>query len=548
MTGKILRISYLVAISALLASALLFFGVMYRDYEDGAFARLRAEAAAIAQGLGAAGSDYFDSFAPDDRVTWIAANGTVLYDSAAPAQLLESHAGREEIDQALQTGEAQTSRYSKTLLQRTFYYAKLLEGGTVLRVSCTQNSLPAMILMLLTPFLWVATLVLILCGVLSYRLARQITKPLNAINPDNPAPLPSYPELTPLFDKLREQNRTIGKQMNELQLRQREFTAITENMREGFLLVDCKMHVLSSNHSALEVLGRRELKPGCLLYDAECRQEIFDAVDTALSGSHAELLLTIDETSWQVLANPVVASGQVAGAVILFMDVTEREQRDRLRREFSANVSHELKTPLTSISGFAELMKEGLVPPEKIPEFSGDIYKESLRLIGLVNDIIQLSRLDENSTQFQRAPVDLYDLCAQSIERLSTVAARQSVTLELTGEHAEIMGVEQLLKEMIYNLLDNAIKYTGPGGSVTASVRKSAGRTILSVADTGIGIPYAHQPRVFERFYRVDKSHSKEVGGTGLGLSIVRHAAQYHGARLELKSQPGKGTTITVTF
>ncbi len=548
MTGKILRISYLVAISALLASALLFFGVMYRDYEDGAFARLRAEAAAIAQGLGAVGSDYFDSFAPDDRVTWIAANGTVLYDSAAPAQLLESHAGREEIDQALQTGEAQTSRYSKTLLQRTFYYAKLLEGGTVLRVSCTQNSLPAMILMLLTPFLWVATLVLILCGVLSYRLARQITKPLNAINPDNPAPLPSYPELTPLFDKLREQNRTIGKQMNELQLRQREFTAITENMREGFLLVDCKMHVLSSNHSALEVLGRRELKPGCLLYDAECSQEIFDAVDTALSGSHAELLLTIDETSWQVLANPVVASGQVAGAVVLFMDVTEREQRERLRREFSANVSHELKTPLTSISGFAELMKEGLVPPEKIPEFSGDIYKESLRLIGLVNDIIQLSRLDENSTQFQRAPVDLYDLCAQSLERLSTVAARQSVTLALTGEHAEIIGVEQLLKEMIYNLLDNAIKYNVPGGSVTASVRKSAGRTILSVADTGIGIPYAHQPRVFERFYRVDKSHSKEVGGTGLGLSIVRHAAQYHGARLELKSQPGKGTTITVTF
>ena len=548
MTGKILRISYLVAISALLASALLFFGVMYRDYEDGAFARLRAEAAAISQGLDAVGSDYFDSFAPDDRVTWIAANGTVLYDSAAPAQLLESHAGREEIDQALQTGEAQTSRYSKTLLQRTFYYAKLLEDGTVLRVSCTQNSLPAMILMLLTPYLWVATLVLILCGVLSYRLARQITKPLNAINPDNPAPLPSYPELTPLFDKLREQNRTIGKQMNELQLRQREFTAITENMREGFLLVDCKMHVLSSNHSALEVLGGRELKPGCLLYDAECSQEIFDAVDTALSGSHAELLLTIDETSWQVLANPVVASGQVAGAVVLFMDVTEREQRERLRREFSANVSHELKTPLTSISGFAELMKEGLVPPEKIPEFSGDIYKESLRLIGLVNDIIQLSRLDENSTQFQRAPVDLYDLCAQSIERLSTVAARQSVTLALTGEHAEIMGVEQLLKEMIYNLLDNAIKYNVPGGSVTASVRKSAGRTILSVADTGIGIPYAHQPRVFERFYRVDKSHSKEVGGTGLGLSIVRHAAQYHGARLELKSQPGKGTTITVTF
>ena len=548
MTGKILRISYLVAISALLASVLLFFGVMYRDYEDGAFARLRAEAAAIAQGLGAVGSDYFDSFAPDDRVTWIAANGTVLYDSAAPAQLLESHADREEIDQALQTGEAQTSRYSQTLLQRTFYYAKLLEGGTVLRVSCTQNSLPAMILMLLTPFLWVATLVLILCGVLSYRLARQITKPLNAINPDNPAPLPSYPELTPLFDKLREQNRTIGKQMNELQLRQREFTAITENMREGFLLVDCKMHVLSSNHSALEVLGRRELKPGCLLYDAECSQEIFDAVDTALSGSHAELLLTIDETSWQVLANPVVASGQVAGAVVLFMDVTEREQRERLRREFSANVSHELKTPLTSISGFAELMKEGLVPPEKIPEFSGDIYKESLRLIGLVNDIIQLSRLDENSTQFQRAPVDLYDLCAQSIEQLSPVAARQSVTLELTGEHAEIMGVEQLLKEMIYNLLDNAIKYNVEGGSVRVETVCAPETVQLTVSDTGIGIAPDQQERVFERFYRVDKSHSKASGGTGLGLSIVKHAVQLHRGTIALQSEPGKGTCIRVCF
>ena len=503
---------------------------------------------AIAQGLGAQGASYFDGFEPDDRVTWVDASGSVLYDSAAPAEQLSNHTGREEIDRALADGEAQSSRYSQTLLQRTFYYARRMADGTVLRVSCTQNSLPAMVLMLLTPFLWVATVVLILCGVLSYRLAQSITKPINAIHLDHPTPLPGYPELTPLFDKLREQNRTIGKQMNELQLRQREFTAITENMREGFLLVDCKMHVLSSNHSALEVLGGHELKPGCLLYDAGCKQEIFDAVDTALSGSHAELLLTIDETSWQVLANPVVASGQVAGAVILFMDVTEREQRDRLRREFSANVSHELKTPLTSISGFAELMKEGLVPPEKIPEFSGDIYKESLRLIGLVNDIIQLSRLDENSTQFQRAPVDLYDLGEAVIERLEPVAARQSVALHLTGEHAEILGVEQLLKEMIYNLLDNAIKYNVPNGSATLSIHESGEHVILTVSDTGIGIPYAHQPRVFERFYRVDKSHSKEVGGTGLGLSIVRHAAQYHGARLELKSQPGKGTTITVTF
>ena len=548
MTGKILRNSVLVAVSALLSCALLFFGVMYRNYEDQAFSRLRAEAAAVAQGLSTQGERYLDDFEPADRVTWVSPDGTVLYDSAAPAQELPSHTGREEIEQALETGEAEASRYSQTLLQRTYYYARRMTDSTVLRVSCPQSLLPAMLLMLLTPFLWVAAVVLIVCGIFSYRLARQITKPINAIDLDNPARLPDYPELTPLFDRLRDQSRTIGRQMDELQLRQREFTAITENMREGFLLVDGKLHILSGNHSAFELLGRQEVKPGELLYDADCRPEILDAVETALSGSHAELLLSIDDVSWQVLANPVVASGQVAGAVILCMDVTEREQRERLRREFSANVSHELKTPLTSISGFAELMKEGLVPPEKIPEFSGDIYKESRRLIGLVDDIIQLSRLDENSTQFERAPVDLFGLSEQAMASLRPVADRQSVSLSLQGEHAEIDGVEQLLKEMIYNLLDNAVKYNVPGGSVTLRVNKVGPRTVLSVSDTGIGIPYADQPRVFERFYRVDKSHSKEVGGTGLGLSIVRHAAQYHNARLDLKSQPGKGTTITVTF
>ena len=548
MTGKILRNSFLVAILVLLACALLFFGIMYRNYEDQAFARLRAEATSVCRGLTLCGMDYLESFTPSDRLTWVDGSGGVLYDSAAAPETLPSHAGREEIDQALETGEGQSSRYSQTLLQRTYYYARRLPDGTVLRVSCTQNSLPAMIIMLLTPFLWITVVVLILCGFLSYRLAQQITKPINAIDPDNPGPLSVYPELTPLIDKLREQNRTIGKQMNELQLRQREFTAITENMREGFLLVDCKMHILSSNHSALQLLGRSDLDSGCTLYQADCRPEVLSAVDTALSGSHAELLISIDETSWQVLVNPVVASGQVAGAVILFMDVTEREQREQLRREFSANVSHELKTPLTSISGFAELMKEGMVPPEKIPEFSGDIYKESRRLIGLVDDIIQLSRLDENTAQFQRAPVDLYDLSGAVIDTLRPVAAKQRVSLSLGGQHAVIDGVEQLLKEMIYNLLDNAIKYNVPDGSVTISVTQSGGHTVLSVSDTGIGIPYAHQPRVVERFYRVDKSHSKEVGGTGLGLSIVKHAAQYHGARLDLKSQPGKGTTITVTF
>ena len=396
--------------------------------------------------------------------------------------------------------------------------------------------------------LWLLPIALCLAAAGGWAVARGIVDPIRKIDPETPGTEAPYEELVPLLARIRAQNRLIRQQEETLGQTRRDFAAITENMGESFLLLDKRLNVLSRNVSASYLLPAPPDGEADNLNRGGCPEEIVRAAERALAGRRTELTLEMHERYYYVIATPVFSENQITGSVVIALDTTEREQREALRREFSANVSHELKTPLTSISGFAELMKEGLVPPEKIPEFSGDIYKESLRLIGLVNDIIQLSRLDENSTQFQRAPVNLYDLCAQSIERLSTVAARQSVTLALTGEHAEIEGVEQLLKEMIYNLLDNAIKYNVPGGSVTASVRKSAGRTILSVADTGIGIPYAHQPRVFERFYRVDKSHSKEVGGTGLGLSIVRHAAQYHGARLELKSQPGKGTTITVTF
>ena len=391
-------------------------------------------------------------------------------------------------------------------------------------------------------------LILVLCGVIAFRLAKQITKPINAIDLDHPEIDGAYSELQPLVDRLRQQNRTIHEQMGELRLRQQEFSAITENMREGFLLVDGKTSILSSNHSAMQLLQLDGGDAGANLYQSCCRDEVLRVVDTALSGNHDELLLCLDESTWQVVANPVISSGQVVGAVIIFIDVTEREQREALRREFSANVSHELKTPLTSISGFAELMKEGLVPVEKMREFSGDIYRESRRLIDLIDDIIKLSRLDEDSSLFTREMVDLYPLAGQVLEQLRAAASRQNVTLSLTGRHAEIEGVPHLLSEMIYNLCDNAIKYNVPGGKVTVSIEKTGAQTVLRVSDTGIGIPYAHQNRVFERFYRVDKSHSKDVGGTGLGLSIVKHAAQYHGARVELKSEPGKGSTFSVIF
>jgi two-component system phosphate regulon sensor histidine kinase PhoR len=548
MTRKIFRNSFLVGISVLLMCSVLFFGVMYSNYENQAFDRLAAEADDVSHALELMGEPFLDTLKTADRITWVAHDGTVLFDSAADPKTMGNHLQREEIREALKTGVGESSRYSSTLLERNHYYALLLKDGTVLRVACTQSSVQAVMLMLLTPFLWVMVLVLVLCGVLAFRLAKQITKPINAISLDDPVSDKNYKELAPFLNRIQEQNRTIRKQMDELGLRQREFTAITENMREGFLLVDGKMNILSSNHSAMQLLTSDPEGELTALRQPDCRPEILSAVDTALTGSHAELFMNAEEGVWQLVANPVVANGQVAGAVVIFMDVTEREQREALRREFSANVSHELKTPLTSISGFAELMQAGIVPQDKMLEFSSDIYRESQRLIALVDDIIKLSRLDENVQSFEKEPVDLYDLCQDTLTSLRPVADKRGIRLNLTGERIVMTGVRQLLSEMVYNLCDNAVKYNVENGSVTVTLSKGSAGTILSVADTGIGIPYAHQSRVFERFYRVDKSHSKEVGGTGLGLSIVKHAAQYHGARLELASETGKGTTIRVIF
>ena len=549
MTAKIFRNAFLIGFTVLLACILLFFFIMYSNYQAQAFDNLAIEAEHISEGMQICGGEsYLSAVQSGERITWIAADGSVLYDNMADSSTMENHLQRPEVAEAFETGSGRSDRYSSTILEKNNYYALLLKDGTVLRVAGKQTSLAAMALMLVQPSLWIVVLVLVLCGLLAMRLARQIVRPINAINPDNPNATPTYPELQPLITRLQEQNRTIRTQLSELSTRQREFDAITENMREGFLIVDNKCSILSSNRSALRLLGIDDAQKPENLHQAVCSGKLLDLVDNALAGTRGDEEITVGGGTWQLFANPVITAGHVTGAIIIFMDVTEREQREALRREFSANVSHELKTPLTSITGFAELMKEGMVPKEKMQEFSGDIYRESRRLIDLVDDIIQLSRLDEGTANFSKSPVDLYTLSGQVIESLRPVAQKQDITLTLSGQHAVIEGVEQLLQEMIYNLCDNAIKYNISGGSVTVSVWQNGQTVTLSVVDTGIGIPYADQSRVFERFYRVDKSHSKEVGGTGLGLAIVRHAAQYHGARLELKSQPGKGTTITVTF
>lgn len=538
MTGKIIRSLFSLAMLVLVIGAALFSGILYGYYEKQSFASLAQEAEQLQQTMEYVSPEQMRS---TDRITLISPDGTVLYDSVARADAMENHLSREEVAQALREGTGKSSHYSSTVLKKNLYYALRLEDGNILRLSREQSSLGAMLLNMAWPIAATVAGLLLLAAGLSVRLARQITQPINAISPDDPQDV--YPELQPLTQRLRQQRETIRNQMDELSRRMREFSAMTENMSEGFLLIDLRGHVLTENHSASMLL------PTDADNIAKCSQrELCQAAQQALTGQRCERLLQQGERTLSVIASPVLESGQVTGAVVLTLDVTEREQREKLRREFSANVSHELKTPLTSISGFAELMSQGLVPPDKVREFSLDIQKECTRLTNLVEDIIDLSRLEEGGGDMTWEDIDLYTLCDDVLQSLEPVAKRQAVTLRLAGESLQVRGVYQVLREMIYNLCDNAIKYNRSGGSVTVTVARSAGRASVAVADTGIGIPYEDQSRVFERFYRVDKSHSRAIGGTGLGLSIVKHAAALHGAEIKLQSQTEDGTVITVLF
>lgn len=538
MTGKIIRSLFSLAMLVLVIGAALFSGILYGYYEKQSFASLAQEAEQLQQTMEYVSPEQMRSA---DRITLISPDGTVLYDSVARADAMENHLSREEVAQALREGTGKSSHYSSTVLKKNLYYALRLDDGNILRLSREQSSLGAMLLNMAWPIAATVAGLLLLAAGLSVRLARQITQPINAISPDDPQNV--YPELQPLTQRLRQQRETIRNQMDELSRRMREFSAMTENMSEGFLLIDLRGRVLTENHSASMLL------PTDADNIAKCSQrELCQAAQQALTGQRCERLLQQGERTLSVIASPVLESGQVTGAVVLTLDVTEREQREKLRREFSANVSHELKTPLTSISGFAELMSQGLVPPDKVREFSLDIQKECTRLTNLVEDIIDLSRLEEGGGDMTWEDTDLYTLCDDVLQNLEPVAKRQTVTLRLAGESLQVRGVYQVLREMIYNLCDNAIKYNRSGGSVTVTVARRAGRASVAVADTGIGIPYEDQSRVFERFYRVDKSHSRAIGGTGLGLSIVKHAAALHGAEIKLQSQPEDGTVITVLF
>ena len=549
MTKRIFRSIFLVALVVLLLSVALLSVVFYNDYAVQYRSELKSEALSMAHAInGGLAEDYLRSLEQDKispiRITWIGADGTVRYDNeAAPAQM-ENHAARTEVADALRYGAGESERYSATLSQKTFYYACRLQDGTVLRLAGTRDSVLGILLRMLRPAVAAVLVAIALAWLLSYRLSKRIVRPLNALDLEHPEQAEAYDELSPLLEKISAQNRQIAAQMDELRRRQTEFTAITEHMNEGLLIVDARTNLLFCNPSARRLLQIENVEKQSVL--AVNRSEDFrEAVQRALSGEHDLRTLTLDGRIYQLMANPAMEDGRLAGAVLVLLDVTEREDREQLRREFTANVSHELRTPLTSISGFAELIRDGIAKPQDVQHFAGNIYTEAQRLIALVGDIIRLSQLDEGD-EMPRETVDLLTLSQEAADDLKTAAAEKHIAIAVEGVSETIGGVRRLLYEVIYNLCDNAIKYNVEGGSVTMSVGERDGKAFVSVADTGIGIAPEHQSRIFERFYRVDKSHSKASGGTGLGLSIVKHAVQYHHGTVELHSEEGKGTTICI--
>ena len=547
MKRHIFRAILAVALAVLLTSLVLIMGVLYGYFQDRITAELARSTAYIARGLETQGMDYLTGRLPgDSRVTWVAADGTVLFDNREDPAGMENHAEREEIRDALLLGHGTAARYSDTLSQKTVYYALRLADGSVLRLADTQYSVWALVLQAMQPVALVTLLAVCLALWLAGRVSRRLVEPINAIDPDAPGET-AYEELAPLVGKLRSQNRRIQRQVEDLRRQREEFSAITENMSEGLLVIDRETRVLSYNTAALRLLGAEgPVKEAESVLALDREAGFRRCVEEALAGRRWEELLEREETCRRVLASPVEQDGDLTGAVLLVLDVTEKEQREALRREFTANVSHELKTPLTAILGTAEILENGMVRPEDIQHFAGNIHREAQRLIGLVNDIIKLSRLDEGGYAAQWETVDLYQQAGDALDQLAPAAEKKQVSMTLEGDCALVRGVPQIIEEIVYNLCDNAVAYNRQGGSVTVTVSAAAEGARIAVRDTGAGIPKEAQDRVFERFYRVDKSHSG--GGTGLGLSIVKHGAAYLGARVELDSEPGRGSTFTVTF
>lgn len=548
MTKKIFQSILLVAGCVLLASLLIIMGFLY-DYFGGVEEnQLRDELSLAAAAVEDGGTDYLSQLTADRyRLTWIAADGSVLYDTKTDAESLENHASRAEVSQALATGTGESTRYSSTLMEKTMYYAQRLDDGTVLRISISRATVGMIAVGMIQPLLIVLIVALILSGLLARRLSRRIVDPLNSLDLEHPLDNDAYEELSPLLKRIHRQHVEIQTQLRELREKTDEFTQITGSMREGLVLLDEHGSILSINAAAQALFGTDAQCVGRDFLTIERSHEISAAIQAAAADGHSEVRAERAGRVYQFDISRITSDGKFLGTVILAFDITEQEFAERNRREFTANVSHELKTPLQGIIGSAELIENGMVKPEDLPRFVGHIHAEAARLVTLIDDIIRLSQLDEGDAM-PTEPVDLLAVSQEAAENLHDAAAARNVTVSVTGQPAVLPGVRRLIYEIVYNLCDNAIKYNRDGGRVDVTVAADAGGSSITVADTGIGIAPEHQGRVFERFYRVDKSHSKASGGTGLGLSIVKHAVQYHHGRIELESTPGTGTTIRAIF
>ena len=544
MTSKIFRSTVFVAAVVLLCSLSVILGVLYNHFTDVQIRQLKDELSLAVTGTEQYGNAFLENVEADRfRVTWIDKDGTVLFDTQADQTAMENHADREEIREAMETGSGSAVRNSSTMTEQTYYEARRLYDGTVLRISANQASAWALMIDLLWPILLIAVLAIGLSALLARRMAKIIVGPLNKLDLEKPLSNDTYEELLPLLRRINRQHLQIDAQMRKLRRKTDEFIQITLHMQEGLVVLDRETNIRSINSAALRIFRAEESCVGSGFFQINRSNDLRQALNDALDHGHGSLIREFDGRIYRFDMSRIRSDGRLLGAVILAVDVTEAQNAEKLRREFSANVSHELKTPLQSIIGSAELLESGVVKPEDTPRFVGHIRREAKRLVNLIEDIIRLSQLDEGVVM-PTETVDILALAEEVHSILRPSAEDRNVTIAVSGAGFSVTGVRRMLHEVVYNLCDNAIKYNVPGGSVQIHAENDC----LTVSDTGIGIPPEHQDRIFERFYRVDKSHSKATGGTGLGLSIVKHAVAYHNAKITLDSTPGKGTTITIQF
>ena len=544
MTSKIFRSTVFVAVVVLLCSLGIVIGVLYNHFTGVQVEQLKDELSLAVTGTEQYGNAFLENVEADRfRVTWIDTDGTVLFDTQVDQTAMENHADREEIREAFETGSGSAARNSSTLTEQTYYEAQRLTDGTVLRISTNQASAWALMMDLLWPIILIAVLAIGLSLILARRMAKNIVEPMNNLDLEHPLSNNTYEELSPLLRRINQQHLQIDAQMRKLQHKTDEFIQITSNMQEGLVVLDKETRIRSINSAAINIFGAEESCVGSSFFQVNRSNALRQALNDALDRGHGSVMQELKGRIYRFDMSSIQSDGNLLGAVILGVDVTESQNAEQMRREFSANVSHELKTPLQGIIGSAELLESGMVKPEDTSRFVGHIRKEASRLVNLIEDIIRLSQLDEG-VELPAEQVDMLQLAEDVKEILAPSATDKQVEVRVSGTGFTVMGVRRMLQEIIYNLCDNAIKYNVPGGSVTIQAENNR----LVVSDTGIGIPAEHKDRIFERFYRVDKSHSKASGGTGLGLSIVKHAAAYHKAEITLESTPGKGTTITIQF